>query len=450
MTTEAKRENVHSAEKNTQDLENNKKHNTSTSNAIGVLTAGGRSIVYQFTSFYLRNPLKLFRPARFDYTHYMRVILTGEDSNHQTDKRKGNVFINTKKYTSIMENSSLGILTKALNKYGWKVFPDRILPPLLVNSATGVVLYSTYLNCLTYFASNKFPTDNVPEIKYLHNHWIVFKSGLIAGFTQAIVSTPIDAIYTRSTTAEIFESLQKFNNLWSFGLNKLKEIGVIGCYSGFTLSMIKESLGFAIYFASFEFIKGQVSKYFIYTLENYRCLKYNVNKLICNNFSSSDEDNIAIKLTFISAKEEKWIPRAFIFVGGVSAAFLLQVVQYPFNKVQKVHFTRLEAFDIYNKSTLHQASLSKGLQRNSSNFKIKYSYSNHFRIYLHSYIDTFYHIKFIHQNINGLVKWLYRGFTRRTLATIPGTTAGLLLLDYMRSSLENDQINHLSTVLSPA
>ncbi|QLG71335.1 hypothetical protein HG535_0B03750 [Zygotorulaspora mrakii] len=419
--------------------------NNRNSSIIGALTAGGRSMVYQLTSFYLRTPLKLFRPARFDYLHYVRVILTGEESTMPASKRRHSVLgklLNSfnPKYVYFLENSSLGILTKALNKYGWKVIPDRILPPLLVNSATGVVLYTTYLTTLGHFSKHE---DLGTVIK---NPFDVWRSGFIAGSVQALVSTPIDAIYTRSSASELLSSAKKYDNLWLYGRDKLREIGPIGCFGGFGITFIKESFAFAVYFTTFELIKGQLCQGMISLINHYHQLKYTIsNTSITGILSPEDPSSTNTShMEYITQKEKKWITRAFVFIGGISAAFLLQVVQYPFNKIQKIHLSRLEAFDIYNRSLLNQ---SRGSQIHTqtpvmSRMWVKSPGSRRLHIYYSSYIDTFEHIHFIHKSTKSLVRWLYKGFARNTLAIIPGTTAGLLMLDYMRSSVENSLITN--------
>lgn len=48
---------------------------------------------------------------------------------------------------------------------------------------------------------------------------------------------------------------------------------------------------------------------------------------------------------------------------------------------------------------------------------------------------------FMQRSRKETLAWLYKGFVRNTLAIIPGTTAGLLLLDYMRSKLRNSEDN---------
>lgn len=410
---------------------------------IGAMTAGGRSMVYQLTSFYLRTPLKLFRPARFDYMHYLRVLLTGDDkvgasNEQQYDKQKSLRYrFWNPKYTYYLENSSIGIVTKALNKYGWKVLPDRVLPPLLANSATGVILYTTYLTSLNHFSSN---TDgNNFQV------WNVLRAGFLAGVAQAIASAPIDAIYTRSSVNDFLSSAKKYNNLWLYGRDKLKEIGLVGCFGGFGLSLVKESIGFAVYFTTFETLKGQICDWTINFVKNYRELKYTVKHTKLSDIfqDENEEEKLATsQMSFMSRKEEKWFHTTFLFVGGVTAAFLLQLVQYPFLKLQKIHFSRLEAFDIYNKA---MSNSNRSIKKPTSptvaippkSTKIRVSPGNQrlFHIYYNSYLDTFQHVYFIHKNTGAVCRWLYKGFVRNTLAIIPGTTAGLLLLEYMRNRL---------------
>ncbi|QLQ82573.1 hypothetical protein HG537_0H03360 [Torulaspora globosa] len=402
------------------------------SSLIGALTAGGRSIVYQMTSFYLRTPVKLFRPPRFDYLHYVRIVLTGEENQRGLPNGSSSYRTSRSKYFNYWENSSLGILTKALNKYGWKVIPDRILPPLIVNSATGVVLYTTYLTSFNHFSSRSTYTSSAK------NPWDVWRSGFIAGAMQALVSTPIDAIYARSSTSEFLSVAKKYDNLWIYGLDKLKEIGMIGCFGGFGLAFIKESLGFAVYFTTFEIMKGQVCTWFKNMVRQYAEVKYVIHNtklidLIPSTSPSPPREQT--KMEFLSKKEEKWLNRAFIFVGGVTAAFLLQVVQYPFKKIQKIHQSRLEAFDIVSRSLNYQPLTASSISK-ATKIWVSEPASRRLHIYYNSYLDTFEHVRFIHKNTNSMLRWLYKGFTRNTLAIIPGTTAGLLMLDYMRSSFE--------------
>ncbi|SCU98200.1 LAFA_0G16270g1_1 [Lachancea sp. 'fantastica'] len=444
----------------TPDFEENKNStNGSSSSLIGATTAGGRSVVYQMTSFYLRTPLKLFRPARFDYLHYLRVLLVGDDrtgvsqNQHKHPSALGSAFKPhtwSPRYLYYLENTSLGLLTKGLNKYGWRVIPERVLPPLIANSAAGVLLYTTYLSTLNWFSqtaphnssSTTSTSTSTTSNSVHHSPWDVIRAGFLAGAAQALASAPIDAIYTRSSVEQLLTNAKKYDNLWVYGFRKLQEIGLVGCFGGFGLSLVKECLGFATYFTVFEFLKGQVCQWTIDWIKNYRELKLQIrqSKLARMFQDDSDEDFVSQSLNLMSAKEEKRFHQAFVFVGGVSAAFLLQVIQFPFLKLQKIHLSRLEAFDIYTKAT-SVLSKNENLQAQvgssgaTTRIQLKPTNQRLFHIYYHSYLDTFQHVRFLQRSTGATFKWLYKGFFRNTLAIIPGTTAGLLCLELMRNKL---------------
>ncbi|AGO12300.1 AaceriAEL060Cp [[Ashbya] aceris (nom. inval.)] len=402
------------------------------SSLIGMVTAGGRSMVYQFTSFYLRAPMKLFRPARYDYTHYLRILLTGEDKVSQPQRMKpsGRWFRNPA-YTYYLENSSIGVLTRALNKYGWKVLPDRVLPPLVLNSAAGVVLYTTYLSSLSFLrgplGAGPEHTQSPPRISE------VVCAGFLAGVAQAVASAPIDAIYTRSTANELLSSAKKYNSLWLYGIDKLKEIGLVGCFGGFGLSLVKESVGFAVYFTTFEFLKGHVCNKTIEYLEDRRRLKGSSAQLMSENCERYLPPKTASEV-LMGQREKQWLQRSFVFGAGVTAAFALQLVQYPMLKLQKVHLSRLEAFDIYQKAVSNMRDQST-LEPQISKIRLRGGNTRLLHLYFNSYIDTLEHVASISKS-TGMARWLYKGFLRNTLAIIPGTATGLLVLEYMRTSLD--------------
>lgn len=144
----------------------------------------------------------------------------------------------------------------------------------------------------------------------------------------------------------------------------------------------------------------------------------------------------------MTIKEEKWFHRFFVFVGGVSAALLLQIIQYPFGKLQKIHLSRLEVFDIYNRASingLHPHKLPHDAKPTVKSAYLGFTKWRPFNIYYHSYVDTFRHVQFIHKSTGATCRWLYKGFLRNTLAIIPGTTAGLLLLEAMRNKLSESE-----------
>lgn len=356
-----------------------------TESTIGIITAVGRSMTYRFTSFYLKTPIKLFRPPRFDIYHYVREEVNDIKAN------KGKKFYH---------RSSLYILKQALHRYGWKIIPEIIAPPIFVNSLTGVVLYSTYIHAIP----NK-PVKDITWFEY-------FKTGCVAGIAQAIVTTPIDAIYVRSRTNALLshgylnDKNNGIANLWIYGWNKWKQLGIVGCYAGFNLTVIKEMLGFGCYFSIFEKMKSQLSNNF--------------------NYSRGNRDHNDNHIEQI--RNKKWKQSFITFISGVTAAFTLQCIQFPISRIQKIHYQQLEILDLL--------ALPKTVSTTTHNPYSQLLSVSH--IYWHSYINTLRYVKRKHgsNNILQLISYLYKGFVKNTMAIIPSTTAGLIVLDYVRRKLE--------------
>ncbi|CCH42528.1 hypothetical protein BN7_2072 [Wickerhamomyces ciferrii] len=368
------------------------------SRLIGASTAGIRALMYQLTTIYLRTPpAKLFRPTRIDYMAITRLFVHG--SMKQTTKRPYNFY----------KDSSIGVLTSAIKKFGWRFIPDTVLPPLVANSATGVVLYTSYLMSLQYYNGDKknFLEDPLPID--------TFRAGFVAGTFQSIAAAPIDAIYARSSANELLKG--QHENLWKFGWKKLREVGVSGVFAGYSLSFLKESTGFAVYFCLFETIKNQGFRFARDSLINFRYYKEKVMSPF--NFTMTKEEYIK---QCENEKKFKFLKTSFVFLAGMTASFSLQMIQYPLTKIQSIHLSRLEAFDIYG------SALPNGGKPQSR--------SRMLTIYYNTYLDTLEHVLFIQSNSKlSWYDWLYRGFRRHALTTIPATTIGLVVLESLRSKL---------------
>lgn len=353
---------------------------------VSASAAGMRAIVYQLQALYLRTPVKLFRPSRFDYLAYVRELADKHDN------------IKLKPY-KFRTHSSVGMLISVLRKEGWRFIPDQVLPPLIANSATGLILYATYLSAL----------DKVGFNSYLN----VWKAGLIAGAAQSLAAAPVDAIYTRLSAAEMLNG--NHQNLWVYGLKKLKEIGLVGVFAGYGFSLIKESLGFAFYFSTFELVKTKGYNLTYKMIRSYRLIKSSFRKklaFIMNKPPLIDEKLMKLAET----KLTKILKSSFILLAGASAALTLITVQYPLSKVQKVHLSRLEALDVYN--AYHETSRP------------------FVKLYYNSYIDTYHHI--MKMKAKSKLPWFqfaYKGFVRNALTTIPATSIGLLVFEIMRTKL---------------
>ena len=148
------------------------------------------------------------------------------------------------------------MLVNVLRKEGWRFIPDQVLPPLIANSATGLILYGTYLSSFDQFDKrHEEEKKQNQRSNYYYSPVDTWRAGLIAGAAQSLAAAPVDAIYTRLSAAEMLNGTHQ--NLWVYGLSKLKEVGLVGVFAGYGFSLIKDSVGFAFYFSVFEIVKTQ-------------------------------------------------------------------------------------------------------------------------------------------------------------------------------------------------
>lgn len=372
---------------------------------VSLSTAGIRAVLYQLQALYMRTPIKLFRPSRFDYMIYVRELADKHD----------NILSKPYRFTT---HSTLGMLHNVIKKEGWKFIPDQILPPFLANAATGIILYGSYLTALDYFDRDRIEA-NKNRKDFYYPPLDTWKAGFVAGAMQSLAAAPVDAIYTRLSMAEVMNG--KHENLWVFGWQKLKEVGFVGVFAGYGFSLIKESLGFAFYFSTFELVKTRGYSLTYSVISSYRRLKQRLrDKFSFLGVSTKNQETDARLLRLEQTRLTKILKSSFILLAGASAAFSLLAVQYPITKVQKVHLARLETLDIYS------ASLHKQQRQ-------------FFKIYYNSYVDTFRHcVAMKRKSKQTWFKLAYKGFARNALTTIPATSVGLLVFEIMRTRLADN------------
>jgi hypothetical protein len=305
------------------------------------------------------------------------------------------------------------MLINVTKKEGWKFIPDRVLPPLLANSATGLILYATYLTSLDLFDDHDH--DGRPD--FVYSPIDTWRSGFVAGAAQSLAAAPIDAIYTRLSAAEVLNG--NHQNLWVYGLKKLQEVGFVGVFAGFGFSLIKESLGFAFYFSTFETVKTHGYNLTYKLIKRFRQIKLSFRKKLFK-FANIEEPILDPELIRLEATRlTKILKSSFILLAGASAAFSLLAIQYPISKMQKIHLARLEALDIFNESNKSTRPFIK--------------------LYYNSYIDTYNQI--LRMKTRSKLTWFnlgYKGFVRNALTTIPATSIGLLVFEIMRTKLADN------------
>lgn len=341
---------------------------TKSESLIGVLSGSGRAIASQFFSFYIRVPVKLFKPARVDYSLLLR---------HSVDKMSGP--------PNYWANSTLGLLYRAIKTHGFRFLPDKLLPPMIANSAVGAVLYTSYLSALSvmqFAKGNEFPT-------FLQS----LTSGAIAGASQAIVATPLDNLATRFNT-DILRNPSL--SLWKYSRDTLWSIGPRAAYGGLILNLVKESSSFAVFFGVYETIKGPWYR-------GYR-----------------DWWQSPGYFHPEGRKKSLVLYPSFVLLAGCAAACTIQLINYPLSKIQRLFSIRLQAID-----ATHKKYSSHGLTS---------LVDQGWRLYAQAYYKTFQQMKRLIQSESSgsTLRWLYSGCSRYTLISMPSTSIGLLVFEIMR------------------
>lgn len=165
--------------------------------------------------------------------------------------------------------STPGLLTHAVKTYGWGFIPNQIIPPMVANVGSvssglkadpntifagpliclsvGAVLYTSYLQILgTLHQPSSQSTKRIfppPPIQ------ATLTAGLAAGAIQSVIAAPLDALQVRFRTSDIVEG--RYRTMWHYGYRKLSDIGVRGIFAGWSLSLVKDSVGYGK-----EFSKG--------------------------------------------------------------------------------------------------------------------------------------------------------------------------------------------------
>ncbi|PLB39226.1 putative mitochondrial carrier protein, partial [Aspergillus candidus] len=349
--------------------------------ATGASAAGVRALSAQLVAFYFKAPIKAFFRTRVDYMAFARAV-----SPHAADSRWS------------FRTTTPGLLVHAVRVYGWQFIPKQVLPPLLANASVGAVLYTSYLQVLgnlyepvSLGVKRVYPPPSPTD---------TFAAGFAAGAIQSVVAAPLDALQVRFKANDVLEG--QYQSMWHYGKHKLQQIGARGVFAGWGLSFLRDSLGYAVFFSSFEYIKSQA--YYSFVTGYYGSLPaQNVATL-----QSSQSENHDVPLI----KPHYTLEPCFLMLAGIAASVAQQVIQHPLSLIQDIHVARLEYLD-------HQASLHPSRNRM-------------LRLYYLAYQETYKRCKRRALRAGGWSRWLYRGFGRSALRQVPSTSAGLVIFELVR------------------
>lgn len=307
--------------------------------------------------------------------------------------------------------TSPAILAHAVKNHGWSFIPNQVLPPLLANTAVGAILYTAYLNMLgVLHEPSSRATKRVyppPPIS------TTFSAGFLAGGIQSVVAAPLDALQVRFQAAEIMKG--KYRNMWQYAASKTQDIGLRGVFAGWTLSFIRDSVGFGAFFAAFEYVKGQCFYGFVSRFYGF------YDRLSLSQQSKVDTQTIIGPDGRPEIKPHYMLEPSFLLLAGAAASIAQSVIQHPITRIQDVHYGRLEWIDSHTHTE-------------AGNLKV-----NSLRLYASAYRKTFKECAVLARRSGGLRRWLYSGFLSGTLRQVPSTSAGLIVFEIVRRKYALDE-----------
>lgn len=148
-----------------------KKKNASTP-TVAFLLSNFRVFIFKSTQLYLRHPFKLFKPIKYDTLFYLRIV-----DSHSRGANKGNMYSRNSIINNVLANNSLCVVYRSVKMNGFSALYDKVLPPLIANSISGTVLFSSYLTL------NKLNPESV------------FFNGVFSGVANNLVNTPLENFY---------------------------------------------------------------------------------------------------------------------------------------------------------------------------------------------------------------------------------------------------------------
>ncbi|KAH6889759.1 mitochondrial carrier domain-containing protein [Thelonectria olida] len=392
--------------------------------ATAASAAGVRALSAQVVAFYFRAPAKAFFRTRVDYLAYARVLHQARTRAMMkavaADTSASQLTLFFRQAWLLMRSTTPGVLTSAIKDQGWGIVPHQILPPLVANVGVGAVLYTSYLQILgrLHEESGQARKRVFPPPQPAHT----FAAGFLAGGLQSVLAAPLDALQARYDHRDLMpnDGSGKPRSMWTFGAEKLREIGLRGIFAGWGLSFLKDSLGSAVFFSTFEYVKAQ--GYYRFVTWYYGGLAEDIvdvlaSKRPAHRHREQEPGNIFIRPHYA-------LEPMFLLLGGLSASFAQQVLLHPLTHFQVKHWDHLEDLDA--KAEKLRATAAANPDQPRRRWRM-------LRAYYHAYQES-YAVCLAEAASEGttLGRWLYRGFWWNAIRQVPSTSAGLIIFELIR------------------
>lgn len=220
-----------------------------------------------------------------------------------------------------------------------------------------------------------------------------------------MIAAPLDALQVRLHSSGMLEG--QYRSMWEYGWTKLREIGVRGVFAGWTLSFVRDSFGYALFFSSFEYVKSQA--YLSYVTWYYGYLQSKGLPPVVAAMQDVHGQSVI--------KPHYTIEPCFLMGAGITASIVQQIIQHPLGVVQDLHCERLEHLD-----------------QKLASYRSRSQVMNH---YYHAYQATFKECRRRALEAGGWRRWLFRDFFRNSIRQVPSTSAGLVIFELMRRKYAN-------------
>ncbi|SMR61893.1 unnamed protein product [Zymoseptoria tritici ST99CH_1E4] len=363
--------------------------------ATGFYAASMRAISARALTFWFRAPAKAFFRSRIDYMGYARAINPHVRAGESWSWRM----------------TSPALLYSAVQRQGWKFFPNQLLPPLLANTAIGAALYTAYLQTLGMLHE---PSSRPNKRIYPPPSFqTCFAAGMVAGTVQSLFAAPLDALQTRFQSSEM--QVGKYRDMWQYARLKLLEIGPRGIFAGWSLSLARDSLGSGFFFATFEVVKSQAFYGFVSTYYG------SLSKL-----STRQRESISAQQELYARPEIRphyMVEPTFLLLAGATASIAQALVHHPVSRIQDVHYRRLEWIDGHSHA-VHQSREAR---------------LSVLKVYAQAYRKTARYCLVLARRAGGLRQWVYRDFWLNTLRQVPSTSAGLIVFEIVRRKYASEE-----------
>ncbi|KAK5709916.1 hypothetical protein LTR17_019364 [Elasticomyces elasticus] len=201
--------------------------------------------------------------------------------------------------------------------------------------------------------------------------------------------------------------------MWHYAYHKTREIGVRGVFAGWSLSLVRDSLGSAVFFSAFEYVKGQVFYSFVSQWYGH-----------FGKLTGAQQEDLRAQSSKTGGVASNPVIRphymlepSFILLAGIFASITQALIQYPVSRIQDIHYGRLEWIDAHPSPSPSTTPVRT---------------SGAFGVYASAYKKTFKQCLAIARRDGGARRWLFKDFLRRTLTQVPSTSAGLIVFEVIR------------------